>query len=572
MHPGQTYSGMSSSNVAASPAMSLTSPGITPQHSGNVGMTTLDVAASAERLMMSGYHYDSQTHFEQQQQQQQQFTTKANANANSNISSNNNANTSGGSRPNSRPPTPPHNASEAIGLLGEVVAQKLELGVGTGNPSVFARTDVTPVVTTGGRRHFFDSGGDFDGGEQQQQTQQQLPNLSGVATATNPNSAFASSTECLHLTLLLRRTLSELDARSKHLNESNVEKLKLHGEVERCKVKLEALMLEGNELRNRTEAAEDKARTMYEDEQAAINAALAKAAAAEKRFMILVDWSRKEESKRAVAEESLREALMKIEQLVKEHEESGKGMKEDLTAMQKALEGSNAQNLAKHKDLMSSEAEIMELNKRLGVSEQLSKSAAGENLALKNLCGKLEVELEGTKNRLNSVESNFSGHVSELSEALRSKERESGGYLREVEHWKKVYQEQLSRQERIGEEKEEVERRLASESERVRAYIAREKGWEEKVSTLQAENESMGRKLYEAEERTRRVMEERSGFTTEINVLKQKNESLNRMVDGLEDDFRMKRDTGAALDAGGRVGVGGVGSPSLLRYGFDTIF
>jgi len=120
------------------------------------------------------------------------------------------------------------------------------------------------------------------------------------------SSSYASSTECLHLTLMLRRTLSELDQRTKHLNEANVEKLSMYRQVEQCKLRLEKLQMESEELQRRTEKAEAKAQAVIDDEARQINEAENRAAAAEKRFEILVDWSRKEESRRMAAEESCR--------------------------------------------------------------------------------------------------------------------------------------------------------------------------------------------------------------------------------------------------------------------------
>lgn len=82
---------------------------------------------------------------------------------------------------------------------------------------------------------------------------------------------------------MLRRTLSELDSKNKHLNESNREKLQLHSEVEKVKLRLERLQLESEDLQRRTLSAEDNARRIIEEEKDGVNAAVARANAAEKR-------------------------------------------------------------------------------------------------------------------------------------------------------------------------------------------------------------------------------------------------------------------------------------------------
>ena len=214
------------------------------------------------------------------------------------------------------------------------------------------------------------------------------------------------------MTLLLRRTLSELDSRSKHLNESNIEKLALHGDVEKCKVRLERLMRESEDLRKRTEDAEERARRVLEDENNAVGEADARAASAEKRFEILVDWSRKEETKRMIAEETMRDAVARAEHLAMAFEESGGALKRDCAAMQEALDASNAGNLAKHKALLDREAQFLEQSKGLAVAEQLSASSRSENKALKNLCAKLEGEVEGTRGQLKSMEHGAATQVS----------------------------------------------------------------------------------------------------------------------------------------------------------------
>jgi len=451
------------------------------------------------------------------------------------------------------------NASDVIGLLGEVVERKLGIGVGVGNPAVFARTEVTPVVKERSQENFFNA---EVSGEVSQAPVPIPPSLSGAMTATAPNAAFASSTECLHLTLLLRRTLSELDARGKHLNEANLSKLELHAEVERCKVRLEALMLEGEELRRRTEEAEVKAQGMVDDEYDAINRAESQARAAEKRFEILVDWSRKEESKRLILEDTMRDALEKIETTTREHDQETKSLRADCLSLQQALDTSNASNLQKHKALMTREAAFMDLSKTHVGAEQLATSCQSESLALKNLAGKLEVELEGTKSRLKSVEVSSGNHVSELGEALKMKEREGLQGAREIAHWKKSFENSEHKNSALLNDNEELGRLVKAAEARVVSCMSNEKNNDQRLDMMMRGEEELKRSLWAAEERVRAARDEEDKKDKEIARLLQKNDSLNRMVDGLEEDFRVDN----------RGAGGGGGSPNLLRYDVNPAF
>ena len=397
-----------------------------PADAGNpLTLTTLDVAKSAERLMMSGYKFD----------------------IDENLASN----------PGASFQTAPENLSDAIHILEGAVERQVGVGntvgpgVGVGNPGVFVRTEVGNIGKMAGGEVGGQGGQHQQQQHQQQQqdSQQQQQQSAGGGVTSATSSGYASSTEALHLTLMLRRTLSELDSRSKHLNDSNLEKLQLHGEVEKCKVRLERLTIESEELQRRTEVAEQRARSIIDNEAANVNQANARATAAEKRFEILVDWSRKEESKRMVAEETVTRALEKMEKMERTYNEQVACLNSEVTELSDALDKVNATVVMKHKALVEKENELLECTKKLAVAEQLSRSSQSESVALKNLCGKVEVELEGTKSRLGTVEQAHMRDAAAMNEKVKGLAKENkrlseqaeetiAAMGQQVTHWKKV--------------------------------------------------------------------------------------------------------------------------------------
>jgi len=518
-------------------------------------LTTLDVAQSAERLMMSGYKFD----------------------IDENLASN----------PGTSFQTAPENLSGAINMMEGVVNKTLGVGstvgpgVGVGNPTVFVRTDVVPLPQMAGVDNLQGGedgvqDGDGQGGQGQQQVISHAPPPAagggGVANATS--AGFASSTEALHLTLMLRRTLSELDSRSKHLNDSNLEKLQLHGEVEKCKVRLERLTIESEELQRRTEAAEARARDIIDDEAANVNAANARATAAEKRFEILVDWSRKEESKRMVAEETVTRALEKMEKMERTYNDQVSRLNSEITELSDALEKSNSSAMAKHKALVDRENELLECTKKLAVAEQLSRTSQSESTALKNLCGKIEVELEGTKSRLGSVEQAHMRDGAAMSEEVKALAKENkrlseqaeeaiSGIGQQMGHWKKVNENNERKLMNLLQEKDEWGREKRRFESKFTTMVSNEKTFEERIDFLAAENEDLKKKMWLLEQQLRDKDLRLRNQDSENKDLLNKNESLNRMVDGLEDDMMGKsRATGMHPSS----------SPSLLRYDVKPVF
>ena len=244
-------------------------------------ITSLDVAQSAERLMLRSYAADAS------------------------------GDTSG----------EPKHISEAISQL--TFAANNMLGSSTGvsmNTNVVPLSEMHSNMSSPQLAPVNDDDSENNNNPPQQQQQQQQQQSSDPQSNPLTNNTYASSTECLHLTLMLRRTLSELDQRTKHLNEANLEKLTMHRQVEQCKLRLEKLGLESEELSRRTEQAEARAQAVIDDEARQITEAENRATAAEKRFEILVDWSRKEESRRMAAEESCRSALEKVDLLSTRYE------------------------------------------------------------------------------------------------------------------------------------------------------------------------------------------------------------------------------------------------------------
>ncbi len=506
-----------------------------------LGLTTLDVAQSAERLMLSGYNVELA---------------------------------------GSRPPTPPLNpppppghvtGSEVGGLLESAVRSRI------GNPSAWTGTAVTPVIPK-------DPAGEPGGGaagialsdagsvaSPAGSLGEAPEGRGGAGRATQVNQvgeAHTATTESLHLTLLLRRTLSELDSRSKHLSDCQTEKVALHGEVERFKIRLEKLTIESAELQRRTEEAESRARQILDDENATVDAAQARAVAAEKRFEILVDWSRKEESKRMVAEGELKQALQRLDEVERKNGQQVADLRRDLLEIEQALDSSNASNLEKHKALMDRETTILDLSKKLAVSEQISSSCQSESVALKNLTGKLEVELEGTKSRLASVEGLSLKSASEMGEELKRIQKEKNrlqGLVDEgedevkriVDHWRRVNDGNERKIIGLLTEKEDLIKEVKTLESRLASILADEKRQDSRLELSQRENEDLKRKIWgleakirDSEAREQRANKERDG-------LLEKNESLNKMVDGLEADFagRLRYPQSDQI-----------ASPSLLRY------
>ncbi|GMH54901.1 hypothetical protein TrRE_jg5539 [Triparma retinervis] len=402
--------------------------------------------------------------------------------------------------------------------------------------------------------------------------------------ASNPGASFQTAPEnlsdaihileALHLTLMLRRTLSELDSRSKHLNDSNLEKLQLHGEVEKCKVRLERLTIESEELQRRTEAAELRARSIIDDEAANVNGANARATAAEKRFEILVDWSRKEESKRMVAEETVTRALEKMERMERTYNEQVACLNSEVTELSDALDKVNATVVMKHKALVEKENELLECTKKLAVAEQLSRSSTSESVALKNLCGKIEVELEGTKSRLGSVEQAHMRDAAAMNEEVKGLAKDNkrlseqaeeaiAGMGQQVGHWKKVNENNERKLMAMLQEKEEWARERRRLEGRMSQLGSSEKTYEEKIDFLANENEELKKKVWMLEQQIRdKDLKLRNQDSTNKDLLK-KNESLNRMVDGLEDDMMGKSRA---------TGMHQTNSPSLLRYDIKPVY
>ena len=405
----------------------------------------------------------------------------------------------------------PQNFSNAISMMGGVVQKTLggEVGGSLGmGRDVFAKTDVVPISSMANEVSATNTNDENSGTtekdpqndaqeqqkKKQPQQQQQFQSLEGVASATTAASGFASSTEALHLTLMLRRTLSELESRSKQLNDANLEKVRLHGETEKCKLRLERLTIETGELQKKTEEAETKAKSIVDDEAANINAANMRATAAEKRFEILVDWSRKEEAKRIVAEETTTRALEKLNHTERTYCEKVASLNSDLVAVTDGLEKANASGLAKHKALMEREAQLLECSKRLAVSEQLSKTSQSEALALKSLCGKIEVELEGTKSRLTTVE--------------RARARESA-------------------------ENADENKKLAREKERITQQA------DEATREMTVENQRLKRAMETMEKRIKEMEQDRGGHSGVVRQLEDKLAEAERRERGLEERLEL---------------------------------
>jgi chromosome segregation ATPase len=195
-----------------------------------------------------------------------------------------------------------------------------------------------------------------------------------------------------------------------------------------------------------------------------------------------VDWSRKEESKRIVAEDTMREALDRLDEQEGRHEEEAGQLRRDCLALREALDASNEANAAKHRQLLEREAQYMEVSKELAVADKLATTCERESSALKHLCGKLEVELDGTKSRLKSVEVSSSNHISEISESVKVLQRDNAGAARELEHWKKAYENSEHKSGALLNDVEEAKRALKMSESRVAEVLGNQRQYEHKVS------------------------------------------------------------------------------------------
>ncbi|GMH75252.1 hypothetical protein TL16_g12698 [Triparma laevis f. inornata] len=486
--------------------------------------TTLDVAKSAERLMMSGYAYDiSETYPVGHPLEQFQL----------------------------------QNVSNAINQMSEVVDGKPTIGpdVGVGNPGVSVRTEVNNVMnmTSGMVPGSASGGGD-------------------VSSSTSRG--FAGPTEALHLTLMLRRTLSELDSKNKHLNDSNREKLQLHSEVEKVKLRLERLQLESEDLQRRTLTAEENARRIIEEEKEGVNAAVSRASAAEKRFEILVDWSRNEESKRLEMEQWRAAALQKMEEMERSSTENINVLNHEVRDLGEALDESNSIGKRLRKELTNKETQLIEITKKLAVAEELSRSSSSESAALKSLSSKLEIELEGTRSRLKTIERERAQESRAINEEVKMLTKDCRRHVNALEESESRFQSMVvrSRQEKEGfenvisglrGEKDRCVRENRGLEGRLENVVKEEKGLEGRLDGLIRENEELKRQLWSVEKERREREEDVKKGGRRIRELEGKNEELNRIIDGLEEEGGGKRRS---------VGTGGVGSPSLLRYDVKPLY
>ena len=294
-----------------------------------------------------------------------------------------------------------------------------------------------------------------------------------------------------------------------------------------------------------------------------------RALAAEKRFEVLVDWSRKEESKRLRAEDAAANCLEKLENNEREYNSQVAGLGEDITELSAALEEVNNACQKKHKDLLSREEQLLEMTKKLAVSEELSRSSTSESAALKSLCAKLEVELEGHRSRLKNVEMERAEEVrlgAAEAKALAREGRKLAEAVEEAENGRRRAEEGAKeerdkhdrRETELKAERDEAVRASRSLEARLQGFTQAEKATEGRTNLLVSENEELKRRLWAAESAAREREERALKAERRAQECERKNEDLNRMLDGLEDDVK-----GNAKASG---------SPSLLRYNIKPLY
>ena len=292
------------------------------------------------------------------------------------------------------------------------------------------------------------------------------------------------------------------------------------------------------------------------------------------RFEILVDWSRNEESKRLEMEEWRSSALQKMEETERSYSAQINALNHEVGVLGEALESSNLTNQRLKKDLETREAKLLETTKRLAVSEELSRSSTSECSALKSLSSKLEIELEGTRSRLKTVERERANELTKLEEEVKSlnveirrlsSEKDDAERGRREEE--KRHGEETRRLEgEVGGRQKEVEgmrRQVKNLEGRVEGYSKNEKGLEARLDAVLQENEIMKRKVWEGEKSRRDADDLAARNERRVKELLGKNEELNRIIDGLEEEGGGKRRSMAS-------GVGT--SPSLLRYDVKPLY
>ena len=241
----------------------------------------------------------------------------------------------------------------------------------------------------------------------------------------------------------------------------------------------------------------------------------------------------------------------------------------EVTELSAALDEVNAACQRKHKELLAREEQLLGMTKRLAVSEEISRSSSSESAALKSLCAKLEVELEGSRSRLKTVERERSEEAkaaADEAKALAREGRKLAEAVEEAENGRRRAEERAKEErakyERRGEElkleRDEAVRVSRSLEARLQGFSQAEKANESRANLLASENEELKRRLWASEsagkEREDRALKaERRAQETE-----RKNDDLNRMLDGLEEDVRGNAKAG--------------GSPSLLRYNIKPLY
>ena len=235
-----------------------------------------------------------------------------------------------------------------------------------------------------------------------------------------------------------------------------------------------------------------------------------------------------------------------------------------------ALDEVNATCHRKHKDLLSREEQLLSTSKKLAVSEELSRSSTSESSALKSLCAKLEVELEGVRSRLKTVERERAEEAKSAAEEVKALAREGRRLAqasedadnerrREQVRSKEERSKLTSQSSALKVERDESLRVSRSLEARLQSHAQASKSTEGRLGLLLSENEELKRRLWSAESAAREREDRALKAERRAQECERKNEELNRMLDGLEDDVQ-----GKAMAKGG--------SPSLLRYSVKPLY
>ena len=226
---------------------------------------------------------------------------------------------------------------------------------------------------------------------------------------------------------------------------------------------------------------------------------------------------------------------------------------------------------------MEREQQLTETIKNLAIADKLAQTSQNESSALKNLCGKLEVELEGTKSRLSSVEQ---AHVREcgamgeeakilarenrrVSEQVKDAEESSKN---KVEHWKRIGEANEAKAESLSERNRVMGEELVELKSKVEVLGKENR----KFESMTAENENIKRQLWKLENDLREKEIKLQHGERTIDQLKNKNEEMHRVVERV-DDVEFKHGIGGR--AGGGVFGGGWGGSTgggVDSRGFDT--